>query len=342
MQDDVFFSRLTVRETLDFTAAIRTAGTMGKDEQRSMVDDVVARLRLGKCQHTKIGDQMFDKGISGGERKRLNIGNELLTRPKVLLLDEPTSGLDATTAMTVVRLLRELADEGMTVISTIHQPSSAMFGLFDKVMLLSEGEVAYFGPTSHAEAYFKRIGLPFPVNYNPCDYMMQLLIDEESLPSTCSASATSTSTSPELTKHYLVRMWREIAPEFDDINEGITASGKLSSLSAQNPKQLGFALDVASGMRRAVSKRIWKVTGKQDPTGLPAKYQTRWWHQVRVLSVRSMRQKRGNVLDSILLSQVVAIILLAVLFWWRMDDTEAQLVSWALAFLLTSTVDLRV
>jgi ABC-type multidrug transport system ATPase subunit len=347
MQDDVFFSRLTVRETLDFTAAIRLSGRLTPEEQAAKVDDVVARLRLQKCQHTRIGDQQFDKGISGGERKRLNIGNELLTQPSVLLLDEPTSGLDASTAMAVVRLLRDLADDGMTVISTIHQPSSAMFALFDKVMLLCDGEVAYCGPTSAAEAYFARIGLPFPSNYNPCDFMMQLVIDDNILsPSADARGSLAEANLPasESARQYLVRIWQHHAPEFDD-DDGDSdaaaagaATSRVCTPHSAEPHSSGSApsrpaarggmvSDVTIGMRRAVSKRIWDVTGKDDPTGLPDKYQTGWWRQVRVLGLRAMRQKRGNVLDKILLSQVVAIIALAILFWWRMGDSEAQLVS---------------
>jgi ABC-type multidrug transport system ATPase subunit len=182
-QDDIFFTKLTVRETLDFTAAIRMEGRLSKAQRQQRVDEIVLKLRLSKCLDTRIGDQQFDKGISGGERKRVNIANELLGRAEggILLLDEPTSGLDSSSALMVVRLLRQLADEGHAIVSTLHQPTSQMLQLFDTVLMLSEGEVVYFGPTAKATGYFSSpaVGFPTPPNYNPADFFMQLLIDDD-------------------------------------------------------------------------------------------------------------------------------------------------------------------
>lgn len=366
MQDDVFFSRLTVRETLNFTAAIRLSDALTSEEQAKIVDTVVSRLRLGKCQDIQIGDQLFHKGISGGERKRLNIANELLIGPKILLLDEPTSGLDASTAMIVIRLLRQLADEGNIIISTIHQPSSAMYGMFDKVMLLSEGEVAYFGPTMEAEKYFASIGFSFPRNYNPCDYMMELLIEGEieapavdadrsginpaerdvrtvnskgagssstepgrarengqaSFKSSC--SDTTGTESPETARQYLVRMWKQRGlKQFHPSASGETHAVVPASSNAFDSKR-GYR-DVARGMRRAVGKRARDITGKPDPTGLPEKYMTSWWTQVRVLGVRAMRQKRGAVVDRISIAQVISLTVIVVLFWFRTGYSEGEL-----------------
>jgi ABC-type multidrug transport system ATPase subunit len=87
----------------------------------------------------------FRRGISGGERKRVSVGHELLINPSVLLLDEPTSGLDSTTAMRLVTSLRHLAKGGRAIISTIHQPSSRLFQQLDKLLLLSEGHAMYYG-----------------------------------------------------------------------------------------------------------------------------------------------------------------------------------------------------
>jgi ABC-type multidrug transport system ATPase subunit len=340
MQDDVFFSRLTVRQTLEFTAAIRHSGRLSAEEQATKVDAVITRLRLGKCQHIIVGDQ-FHKGISGGERKRLNIGNELLGEPKVLLLDEPTSGLDATTAMTVVRLMRELADEGLTIISTIHQPSGTMFDLFDKVLLLSDGEIAFFGPVSKVKAYFNDVGFPFPPNQNPCDFMLQLLIDDAIMgPSGTSGSlSTSTTTEPllrsfEQAKHdssslsasstnepaqqYLLRMWRERGDNF----LRIYGYDDISAASGVERKQANVG---RGGVARAAAKRIRDVTGKPDPSGLDEKYPTSWMTQVRVLSLRAIRQKRGIVLETTTVFQVALITFICAMLWFRMGVTELQL-----------------
>jgi ABC-type multidrug transport system ATPase subunit len=83
------------------------------------------------------------KGLSGGERKRTCIGYELITDPKLLLLDEPTSGLDSTTAYKIIRILKKEASRGLTIVSTIHQPSSEIFTLFDRLILLHEGNIMY-------------------------------------------------------------------------------------------------------------------------------------------------------------------------------------------------------
>ncbi len=95
------------------------------------------------------------RGISGGERKRTSIGYELITEPSLLLLDEPTSGLDSSTSKRIVQLLQKEAERGMAVLTTIKQPSSDLFIMFDKVILLSEGYTIYTGPPSMVKPYFE-------------------------------------------------------------------------------------------------------------------------------------------------------------------------------------------
>lgn len=98
----------------------------------------------------KIGNWHL-RGISGGEKKRLSIALEILTRPRLLFLDEPTSGLDSASAFFVIQALRQMAIDGnKTVISSVHQPSSEVFALFDDLCLLSGGEVVYFGDAKSA------------------------------------------------------------------------------------------------------------------------------------------------------------------------------------------------
>lgn len=99
------------------------------------------------------------KGISGGEKRRLNIGFELLSNPKVLFLDEPTSGLDSYTSYIIVKLLRDLARaKNMLIIYTIHQPSLDIFKMFDKLMILNKGRISYFGEARLAVPYYKNLG----------------------------------------------------------------------------------------------------------------------------------------------------------------------------------------
>ena len=94
-------------------------------------------LQLEKCRDTRIGGLAI-KGLSGGERKRTSIGYELITDPNLILLDEPTSGLDSSTAVRIISLLKKEAERGMTIIATIHQPSSDIFHLFDNLIVLDQ------------------------------------------------------------------------------------------------------------------------------------------------------------------------------------------------------------
>lgn len=94
------------------------------------------------------------KGISGGERKRLSFAAEVLTNPSLMFCDEPTSGLDSFMALNVIQVLKTMAQSGKTVICTIHQPSSELYALFDKLLLLAEGRVAFLGSPEEAEILF--------------------------------------------------------------------------------------------------------------------------------------------------------------------------------------------
>lgn len=107
--------------------------------------------------------------MSGGERKRTSIGYELITEPSLLILDEPTSGLDASTALRIVKTLKNEAKRGMSVIATIHQPSAALFFLFDRVIVLSEGHCVFNGAPSEVKEYFGSFGLQMNRYSNPAD-----------------------------------------------------------------------------------------------------------------------------------------------------------------------------
>ena len=179
-QDDVLLAGLSPLEMLVYAAHLRLPRALGRAAKLARVQMVLSELNLeGEDQRTRIGS-VDARGLSGGQRKRVSIGLELLTNPAVLLCDEPTSGLDAKMAADVVGILRALSQQQRrTVVATIHQPSFQLFARFDWLLLLSKGRVAYSGAALDAAAHFGALGFPTPPHENPADYMMRLLQDVE-------------------------------------------------------------------------------------------------------------------------------------------------------------------
>ncbi|MFS7940528.1 putative ABC transporter, AAA+ ATPase domain, ABC-2 type transporter [Helianthus anomalus] len=172
-QDDVLYPHLTVTETLVFTALLRLPNSLTSQQKIAKAEDVINQLGLTRCKTSIIGGSRL-RGISGGERKRVSIGQEMLINPSLLFLDEPTSGLDSTTAQRIVSTLWELAKGRRTIVMTIHQPSSRLFYMFHKVLLLSEGNTLFFGKGSEAMSYFNSIGFSPSVAMNPSDFLLDL------------------------------------------------------------------------------------------------------------------------------------------------------------------------
>ena len=122
---------------------------MRKEEIRKVVQGTIREMGLEECVDNKIGNWHL-RGISNGEKKRLNIGIEILTQPRVLFLDEPTTGLDSASAFYIIQALTKIAHDGKIVICSIHQPTSEIYYLFDDLLLLSSGETVYFGQAKMA------------------------------------------------------------------------------------------------------------------------------------------------------------------------------------------------
>lgn len=176
-QKDIFFEHLSVKDQLMYTAFLRLGDNYTREEKIEEVDKVIKLLRLERCADTQI------QLVSGGERKRTNIGTELLINPSIIMLDEPTSGLDSTSAVALMSLLVSLAhDHGKTVITSIHQPSSAIFRKFDKVMFLADGCLVYHGSPTDSLSYCARLGYGCPDGYNAADHWMDLLVEDSAIP----------------------------------------------------------------------------------------------------------------------------------------------------------------
>lgn len=178
VQEDIFLSHLTVQQTLDFVGELSLPESLPKEKKTEVVNNVIDQLSLKKCVSTAMGGGMFSAGCSGGEKKRCSIAIEMIKNPGMLILDEPTSGLDAAISANLVRSVKSLAEnQGRSIITSIHQPSSHVFHMFDKLLLLCNGRVAYFGSTGEVLSFFESMSMPCYPNWNPADFILEKLTD---------------------------------------------------------------------------------------------------------------------------------------------------------------------
>ncbi|CAL0331642.1 unnamed protein product [Lupinus luteus] len=294
-QDDVLYPHLTVTETLLFTALLRLPNSLTRDEKVQHVERVIAELGLTRCRSSMIGGPMF-RGISGGEKKRVSIGQEMLINPSLLLLDEPTSGLDSTTALRILSTIKRLASGGRTVITTIHQPSSRLYYMFDKVVLLSEGCPIYYGPASTALDYFSSIGFSSCMTVNPAD----LLLDLANGIAPDSKHATEQSESLEQER----KVVRETLITAYDKNIATRLKAELCSLEVNN--------------QNITKDACTKSHTKHE------QWCTSWWHQFKVLLQRGVRERRHEAFNRLRIFQVISVAFLGGLLWWHTPESHIQ------------------
>ncbi|XP_065011503.1 ABC transporter G family member 1-like [Musa acuminata AAA Group] len=174
-QDDVLMTTLTVREAVYYSAQLQLPDSMSRAEKRARAEATIRGMGLESAMDTRIGG-WASKGISGGQKRRVSICVELLTRPRLLFLDEPTSGLDSAASYHVMNRIARLARrEAMTVVAAIHQPSSEVFELFHGLGLLAYGRTVYFGPPQMADEFFASNGFPCPSPSNPSDHYLRTI-----------------------------------------------------------------------------------------------------------------------------------------------------------------------
>ncbi|KAG5014997.1 hypothetical protein JHK85_021133 [Glycine max] len=176
-QDDTLLTTLTVGEAVHYSAQLQLPDTMSKEEKKERADFTIREMGLQDAINTRIGGWGV-KGISGGQKRRVSICIEILTRPGLLFLDEPTSGLDSAASYYVMKRIATLDkkdDVHRTVIASIHQPSSEVFQLFDNLCLLSSGRTVYFGPASAAKEFFASNDFPCPPLMNPSDHLLKTI-----------------------------------------------------------------------------------------------------------------------------------------------------------------------
>ncbi|CAH9133371.1 unnamed protein product [Cuscuta epithymum] len=291
MQDDLLYPMLTVEETLMFAAELRLPRTLSHSKKKHRVHALIDQLGLRNATTTVIGDEGH-RGVSGGERRRVSIGIDIVHDPIILFLDEPTSGLDSTSAFNVVSVLQRIAQSGSIVIMSVHQPSSRIMGLLDRLIFLSRGETVYNGPPADLARFFSLFGHPIPESENRAEFALDLIRELEG----------STGGTKSLVEFN--HIWcsnsnteREIA-NFLSLKEAIMASisrGKLVSGATNN-----------SG------GPVLSVPAHANPI----------WIEIFVLSKRAFRNLRRmpEILGTRLGTVTITGFILATMFW-RLDDS---------------------
>ncbi|KAF7820154.1 ABC transporter G family member 24-like isoform X1 [Senna tora] len=174
-QDDIVHGNLTVEENLWFSAQCRLSDDLSKPDKVLVVERVIEFLGLHSVRNSLVGT-VEKRGISGGQRKRVNVGLEMVMEPSLLILDEPTSGLDSASSQLLLRALRREALEGVNICMVVHQPSYALFKMFDDLILLAKGGLTvYHGSVKKVEEYFAGLGINIPERINPPDYFIDIL-----------------------------------------------------------------------------------------------------------------------------------------------------------------------
>lgn len=175
IQQDILMPTLTCFETLMFSAELKLPKLTMKDQRIQLVHELILQLGLKECKDTIVGDSQ-NKGLSGGERRRLSVGLQLISNPSVIFLDEPTTGLDSYNALQLCQSLQNLAKSmNKTIIMSIHQPRADIFKLFDTCLILSKGRLCYGDSYSRIFDHFSRLGFVVPkVKVNPADFYVDI------------------------------------------------------------------------------------------------------------------------------------------------------------------------
>ncbi|CAM6083907.1 unnamed protein product [Calypogeia fissa] len=324
-QDDVLFPILTVRETLVFAALLRLSKRMSHNEKVERAETVLRELGLERCQNTIVGGP-FVPGVSGGERKRTSIGYELLVDPSLLLLDEPTSGLDSSTAFRILQLLRMNAQMGRVIVTTIHQPSSRMFPMFDKLILLSEGHPLYSGPAKDAMGYFASLKFVPQLTMNPFDFLLDLASGTTSditLPPELSTDSTGIklSSADDQRNHNVSKVGWNTEPESHS-SGAMLPSSDLTAEEYQRQMVIRFLrLKYKSNLELQGEEDLHSQEDLTREQIAAMKVKKQWnsssWEQFIILCRRNCKERRKDYFNILRAGQGLAVAMFLGILWWR-------------------------
>ncbi|KAK8501702.1 hypothetical protein V6N13_009687 [Hibiscus sabdariffa] len=292
MQDDMLFPMLTVEETLMFAAEFRLPRTLSKSKKKLRVQALIEQLGLRNAAKTVIGDEGH-RGVSGGERRRVSIGIDIIHDPIILFLDEPTSGLDSTSAFMVIKVLQRIAQSGSVVIMSVHQPSFRILGLLDRLIFLSRGQTVYSGSPMNLPLYFSEFGYPIPENENKTEFALDLIRELEASPGG-TKSLVEFNKSWQCTKHT-----RDSEPEW-----------------------LGLSLKEAISASISRGKLVPGATNDVNSTSMVPKFANPFWKEMAVLSNRSiLNSRRMPELFGIRLGAVLVTGFILATVFWQLDNS---------------------
>ncbi|KAL8227657.1 hypothetical protein R6Q57_015241 [Mikania cordata] len=301
-QDDVLYPHLTVLETLTYAAMLRLPKNLTCEEKIEQAELIITELGLSRCSNSIVGGPLI-RGVSGGERKRVSVGQELLVNPSLLLLDEPTSGLDSTTALRLMGSLKGLARGGRSVVTTIHQPSSRLYWMFDKVVVLSDGCPIYSGQAGRVMEYFASIGfVPGFSLMNPADFLLDL------------ASGVAPCTTSD--DHHQPN---HSTPDRQEDRNSL----KLFLISSYKKTLEPLIKDDIHKHSHDTTRAI--RSGPQPSRSCENRWTTSsWWTQFKVLFKRGLRERRHESYSGLRIFQVMSVSILSGLLWWHSETSHLQ------------------
>lgn len=303
MQDDLLFPMLTVEETLMFSAEFRLPRTLSKSKKKARVQVLIDQLGLRNAAKTVIGDEGH-RGVSGGERRRVSIGIDIIHDPIVLFLDEPTSGLDSTSAYMVVQVLQRIAQTGSIVILSIHQPSYRILSLLDHLIILSRGHTVFTSPPSSLQHFFAEFGNPIPANENRIEFALDFIRELE-------GTHNGTKTLMEFNKR-----WQRVN------NSTTTTTTSSSSSSFYNgPKpSLKDAISASVSRGKLVSGAT-NIDPNLSSSNVP-KFANPFWVDMVVIAKRSMlNSTRMPELFGMRFGAVVVTGFILATIFWKLDNS---------------------
>ncbi|KAF4389183.1 ABC transporter G family member 6 [Cannabis sativa] len=303
MQDDLLFPMLTVEETLMFAAEFRLPRTLSKSKKKMRVQALIDQLGLRNAAKTVIGDEGH-RGVSGGERRRVSIGIDIIHDPILLFLDEPTSGLDSTSAYMVVKVLQRIAQSGSLVIMSVHQPSYRILGLLDRLIFLSRGQTVYSGSPTNLPGYFAEFGNPIPENENRTEFALDLIRELEG--------------SPGGTKALV-----EFNKSWESKKNLIRTSDPAVTDDKLQPLSLKEAISASISRGKLVSGATTNsVTVDPSSNSMVPTFANPVWTEMAVLSRRSiMNSRRMPELFGIRLGAVMVTGFILATMFWQLDNS---------------------